>query len=245
MIYLTPHKLNHNIMLKLFHSDNTKYEICIDEVGRGCLFGRTYVACVVLPRDAPFDCTDIKDSKKFSSKTKMKKVAEYIKENALYYHVAYVENDVIDKINILQAVMKGMHECIHAIMNKAKSENVGSYENEFMAIIDGNYFKPYLYYSDESSSIQELSYVTIEKGDATYVGIAAASILAKVARDDYVTALCEKYPELKDQYSLHTNMGYGTKAHLDGIQKHGSTNLHRKSFSGTSSVHADRKIENI
>ena len=232
-------------MLKLFHSDTTKHEICIDEVGRGCLFGRTYVACVVLPRDAPFDCTDIKDSKKFSSKTKMKKVAEYIKSHALYYHVAYVENDVIDKINILQAVMKGMHECIHAIMNMAKSDEKNTYENEFMAIIDGNYFKPYLYYSDESSSIQELPYVTIEKGDATYVGIAAASILAKVARDDYVTALCEKYPELKDQYSLHTNMGYGTKAHLDGIQKHGSTNLHRKSFSGTSSVHADRKIENL
>jgi ribonuclease HII len=236
-------------MLKLFHSDTTKYEICIDEVGRGCLFGRTYVACVVLPRDAPFDCTDIKDSKKFSSKTKMKKVAEYIKDNALYYHVAYVENDVIDKINILQAVMKGMHECIHAIMNTVQSNPethyTDAYENEFMAIIDGNYFKPYLYYSDASSSIQELPYVTIEKGDATYVGIAAASILAKVARDDYVTALCEKYPELKDQYSLHTNMGYGTKAHLDGIQKYGSTNLHRKSFSGTSSAHSDNQIENI
>jgi len=232
-------------MLKLFHSDTAKYEICIDEVGRGCLFGRTYVASVILPRDAPFDCADIKDSKKFSSKTKMKKVAEYIRANALYYHVAYVENDVIDKINILQAVMKGMHECIHTVMDKVKSANGGACENEFMAIIDGNYFKPYLYYSDESTSIQELPYVTIEKGDATYVGIAAASILAKVARDDYVTALCEKYPHLKDQYSLHTNMGYGTKAHLDGIQKYGSTNLHRKSFNGTSSAHADNQIENI
>jgi ribonuclease HII len=228
-------------MLKLFHSDNSNYEICIDEVGRGCLFGRTYIACVVLPRDGSFDSSDIKDSKKFSSKTKMKKVAEYIKSHALYYHVAHVENDVIDKINILQAVMKGMHECIHNTMNSVKSTG----QNDFIAIIDGNYFKPYLYYNDESSSIQELPYVTVEKGDATYVGIAAASILAKVARDDYIIALCEKYPFLKDQYSLHTNMGYGTKAHLDGIRMHGSTNLHRKSFRGTDSLQPESKIENI
>jgi ribonuclease HII len=171
----------------------------------------------------------------------MKKVAEYIKSRALYYHVAHVENDVIDKINILQAVMKGMHECIHDTMTNVKSTG----QNDFIAIIDGNYFKPYLYYNDESSSIQELPYVTVEKGDATYVGIAAASILAKVARDDYVIALCEKYPFLKDQYSLHTNMGYGTKAHLDGIQMHGSTNLHRKSFRGTDSSRPESKIENI
>jgi ribonuclease HII len=233
-------------MLKLFHSDTTNCEICIDEVGRGCLFGRTYVAGVVLPKDGCFDSADIKDSKKFSSKTKMKKVAEYIKTHALYYHIAYVENDVIDEINILQAVMKGMHECIHNIMNKVGSSEIPkTCEREFMAIIDGNYFKPYLYYNEESSSIQELPYVTVEKGDSTYVGIAAASILAKVARDDYVIEMCEKYPFLKEQYSLHTNMGYGTKVHIDGIRMHGATNLHRKTFRGTDSLRPDSKIENV
>jgi ribonuclease HII len=227
-------------MLKSFHTDNTKFEICIDEVGRGCLFGRAYIAAVVLPRDGSFDITDIKDSKKFSSKNKMKKVADRIKDQALYYHIAYVENDVIDKINILQAVMQGMHECIREITNRESQSEC--YRDDFIAIIDGNYFKPYMYFDKQTESITELPYITIEKGDATYVGIAAASILAKTERDDYIIDLCEKFPWLKDNYSMHTNMGYGTKAHLDGIQSHGATNLHRKSFRGTASEHPERHI---
>jgi len=233
-------------MLKSFHTDNTNFEICIDEVGRGCLFGRTYIAAVVLSRTDPFDAKDIKDSKKFSSETKMKKVSDYIKEHALYYHIAFVGNDVIDKINILQAVMQGMHNCIHSIIEKTKDDlSRDKNENDHMAIIDGNYFKPYFYYDEKNEHIKELPYVTIEKGDATYVGIAAASILAKVARDEYIASLCEKNPILKENYQLHTNMGYGTKAHLEGIQKHGITNLHRKSFRGTTFVVGEYVIENI
>jgi ribonuclease HII len=230
-------------MLRLFHENNNKYEICIDEVGRGCLFGRTYVAAVVLKKDGSFDGTNIIDSKKFSSKNKIKNVSEYIKQNCLYYHIASVENDVIDKINILQAVMQGMHECISELIHKIN--NSTGTKNNFLAIIDGNYFKPYTYFDDNSSCIVELTYITVEKGDATYMGIAAASILAKVARDEYIGALCEKYPLLKDQYQLHTNMGYGTKAHLEGIQKHGITNLHRISFRGTQSDLPQTRIENV
>lgn len=88
-------------MLRLFHTDSTKYELCIDEVGRGCLFGPTHIACVVLSKNETLDTSNIKDSKKFSSKTKIRKVAEYIKSTALYYHIAAVDNETIDKINIL------------------------------------------------------------------------------------------------------------------------------------------------
>jgi len=114
-----------------------------------------------------------------------------------------------------------------------------------LALIDGNYFKPYLYYNETTSSIEEFPFVTVEKGDATYMGIAAASILAKVARDEYISNLCEKNPFLKDNYQLHTNMGYGTKAHLEGIQKYGSTNLHRRSFRGATSTLPELTIENL
>jgi ribonuclease HII len=234
-------------MLRLSHTDNTKYEICIDEVGRGCLFGRAYIACVILPKNGNFDGQDIKDSKKFTSKKKIKSVSEYIKQNPLFYHIAHVENDTVDEKNILQAVMQGMHECIQASIEFIKKENGNDPFNktDCLAIIDGNYFKPYLFYDDATGTIEEFPAITVEKGDATYMGIAAASILAKVARDEYILELCEKHPCLKEHYQLHTNMGYGTKVHLEGIQKYGATNLHRKSFRGTSSAIAPSILENL
>uniref|UniRef100_A0A6C0I4I5 Ribonuclease HII n=1 Tax=viral metagenome TaxID=1070528 RepID=A0A6C0I4I5_9ZZZZ len=206
---------------------DSKFELCMDEVGRGCLFGRVYVACVVLPKQCSdtFDGTDIKDSKKFTSKKKIRMVADRIKEQALAWHIAYIENDVIDEINILQAVMKGMHECIKETLIKLDT-NV---ENAF-AVIDGNYFIPYRVYNTTSEVIQELPHATVEKGDSRYIGIAAASILAKVARDDYILNMCGTHPLLKTQYSLDTNMGYGTKKHLDGIKEFGITQWHRRTF---------------
>lgn len=244
MIDLPHMNSKQNYMLRLFHNEHTKYELCIDEVGRGCLFGRAYIACVVLPRDGSFDGKDIKDSKKFSSKKKIKAVSDYIKEHALFYHISHVEHDLIDTKNILQAVMQGMHECISAISEKINATEKTE-KNELLALIDGNYFKPYLYYNNSTSSIEEFPFITVEKGDATYMGIAAASILAKVARDEYIYKLCEKNPFLKDNFQLHTNMGYGTKAHLEGIQKHGSTNLHRRSFRGATSNLPELTIENL
>jgi len=212
--------------LQRFYDNNFKYELCIDEAGRGCLFGRVYIACVVLPKEPNlFSGKDIKDSKKFSSKKKMREVASYIKTNALSYYIAYIDETVIDKINILQAVMKGMHECI-----KQSVSNVSASIDECIALIDGNYFTPYISYDTNKEILAELRHVTIEQGDSKLMGIAAASILAKTARDDYVLELCQQHPELTEKYGLDKNMGYGTKTHLDGIRQHGVTKWHRKTF---------------
>jgi ribonuclease HII len=212
-------------LLERFY-DGGGYELCIDEAGRGCLFGRVYIACVVLPKDADaFDGKDIKDSKKFTSKKKLQDRADYIKEKALCWHIASMDAAVIDEVNILHAVMRGMHECIRAVLDSGK---VGLHES--MAVIDGNYFTPYRSFDESIQSIYELPHVTVEQGDAKYMGIAAASILAKNARDNYVTELCSQYPVLSERYGLHTNMGYGTKTHLDGIRAHGITQWHRRTF---------------
>ena len=212
------------LALEFFYDENNKYEICLDEVGRGCLFGRAYIACVVLPKDGSFLGNDIKDSKKFTSKKKIKAVSDYIQSAALFWHIEYVEADIIDELNILQAVMRGMHACIRAILTK-----IGN-TSSVMAIVDGNYFKPFTYYDDIQQTIVEIPAVTIEKGDAKYVGIAAASILAKVARDEYVQDLCVLNPDLIVKYGLDTNVGYGTKKHMNGILENGITQWHRKTF---------------
>jgi ribonuclease HII len=102
--------------------------------------------------------------------------------------------------------------------------------SDCMAVIDGNYFTPYTAYDENVEMIQQLSHVTVEKGDGKYMAVAAASILAKTSRDNYVLELCEKYPILNERYGLAANMGYGTKTHLDGIQQYGITQWHRKSF---------------
>lgn len=215
------------VMLERFYdNDTTKYELCIDEAGRGCLFGKVYVACVVLPKDPNlFSGKDIKDSKKFSSKRKIRDVAEYIKQHALAYYIACVDETVIDKINILKAVMKGMHECIHQVMVKLDVS-----VNDCFAVIDGNCFTPYITYCEKKETLVEMQHVTVEKGDSLYMGIAAASILAKTARDDYVLKMCEDNNLLVDKYGIDKNMGYGTKLHLDGIRMHGITKWHRRTF---------------
>ena len=101
---------------------------------------------------------------------------------------------------------------------------------EYTLLVDGNYFKPFSVYDDEKGELKVVSHTTIEKGDSIYSGIAAASILAKHVRDTYILALCEEYPELSTRYHLHTNMGYGTVKHLQGIRDFGITQWHRKSF---------------
>tara|TARA_A100001035_G_C27751640_1_gene486782 strand:- start:738 stop:1391 length:654 start_codon:yes stop_codon:yes gene_type:complete len=201
--------------LQMMYSNENDYEICIDEVGRGCLFGDVYVACVVLPKGNGFNKKDVKDSKKFTSKSKLKNVADRIKEEALYWHIASINAEIIDEVNILQAVMLGMHKCVDSILPKI-------YDNEkkIELIIDGNYFKPY----------ENLKHVCVEKGDSKYIGIAAASILAKNARDEYIHELCEKYPQLNEFYKLGKNVGYATKDHLNGIKEFGITQWHRRTF---------------
>ncbi len=220
-------------LLERFYNDPPHLlELSIDEAGRGCLFGRVYIACVVLPKDpAVFSGKDIKDSKKFSSKKKLNESADYIKENALAWHVAYVEADIVDNINILKSVMLGMHECIQETIRKINIlQNTTIPISDFMAGIDGNYFTPYTVYDENIEMIQQLSHVTVEKGDGKYMAIAAASILAKTSRDNYILDLCAKYPLLNERYGLESNMGYGTKKHLEGIRTYGISQWHRKSF---------------
>ena len=220
------------ILLKRFYNDESNlYEFAMDEAGRGCLFGRVYIACVVLPKDPTLfsgvDGTNIKDSKKFSSKKKLAEVAEYVKRNALAWHVSWIEADEIDKINILESTMIGMHDCIDNVFKKIQDiPSMG----QCMAIVDGNYFKPYSRFDQITSTIVGLPHVTIEKGDGTYMGIAAASILAKNARDEWVLEMCQQYPILVERYGLDTNMGYGTKRHLDGIRDYGISQWHRRTF---------------
>ena len=219
------------VLLDRFYNESNLYEFAVDEAGRGCLFGRVYIACVVLPKDpavfSGIDGTNIKDSKKFSSKKKLADVADYIKKNALSWNISWIDETEIDKINILQATMKGMHQCIDKTFVL-----LGGCTNldKCLATIDGNYFHPYRRFDQSSDTICEMPHITIEKGDGKYMGIAAASILAKNARDQYVIDLCEQYPQLKERYGLDTNMGYGTKTHMDGIREHGITQWHRKTF---------------
>jgi len=210
--------------LQLFKNPEFDVEIGIDEAGRGPMFGRLYVAAVVLPRDGSFFHKDIKDSKKIKSVKKMKECFDYIIQNSVYYAIHFVEHDVIDKINIRQAVFQGMHACIKDIYDRMESPS------KLQLLIDGNDFKPYVFFDETRQNIITLPYETVEGGDNTYMSIAAASILAKYSRDEYIHKLCESYPDLVSKYSIHTNMGYGTKKHLEGINEHGISQWHRTTY---------------
>jgi ribonuclease HII len=220
-------------MLKAYkNEDENIYEIGVDEAGRGPLFGRVYTAAVILPKDNSFDHSQMKDSKKFHSKKKIEEVSEYIKENAIAWHVSYEDEKVIDEINILQATQKSMHNSIletrKKMIQKLKEENKTEYS--FHLLIDGNYFNPITILNKKTNKLEHLSYETIEGGDNKYSAIAAASILAKVYRDKYIDELCGENPELALHYGIDTNKGYGAKRHLDGIKEHGITIWHRRSF---------------
>ena len=216
-------------MLK-YYNDNSTIEIGVDEAGRGPLFGRVYSAAVCLPKNGDFDYSVIKDSKRFSNKQKIKQVEELIKEKALYYSISYRDEKVIDKINILQATQDAMHESIVNIIKKCDEDNRSNHKDtdKYVLLIDGTYFNILTYMNDDMLEVYD--HVCIKGGDNIYYSIAAASILAKVARDEYIRELCEQHPELKEQYSIDTNKGYGAKKHIEGIRTHGITEWHRKSY---------------
>lgn len=177
-------------------------EVGCDEAGRGCLAGSVYAAAVILPPD--YENELLNDSKKLSAKKRYTLRAE-IERDAVAWAVGVVTPEEIDKINILNASFLAMHRALYQL--KVRPEAV---------IVDGNRFKPY----------QELPFTTIVKGDGKYLSIAAASILAKTYRDDYMQALAKEYP----QYDWQSNMGYPTKKHRKAIREHGVTPYHRKSF---------------
>lgn len=201
------------------YEDEDILEIGIDEAGRGPLFGRLYTAAVILPKNTGFGFDKLKDSKKFTSVKKINEVAEYIKENALAWNVSYIDENVIDNINIRQSVLSSMHESIKGILEDNK---------KYFLLVDGNDFKPYMKF--ENDTFTQIKHVCIEGGDNKYCAIAAASIIAKTERDKYIQQLCIENPELIEKYGLDKNKGYGTKQHLDGIKNYGISKWHRKTY---------------
>ena len=221
------------VLNKFMVPDENIIEIGVDEAGRGPLFGRVYTAAVILPKDDTFDFTKVKDSKKFHSKNKINEAYEYIKHNAIAWSITYSDETLIDKINILQATQDSMHQSILQVSNKYKKLVENENENTFYSfnlLVDGNYFNPITSFNKDSNKVESMPYITVEGGDNKYASIAAASILAKVERDNYIDQLCEENPYLVEYYSLNTNKGDGAKKHLDGIITHGITIWHRRSF---------------
>ena len=194
--------------------EKDKLELGIDEAGRGCLFGPVSVAGVVwLPTD-PIPSIEIKDSKKLSLKKRLL-AYEYILDNSIAHTSILIHHEDIDKDNILKSTLKGMHKCVDNITEQLNIDTI---------LVDGNQFN---FYMDKNGEC--INHKCVIGGDDVYKSIAAASILAKVNRDNYILNLCEEYPELK-KYDIHNNKGYGTKKHLLGLEKHGSSDFHRKTF---------------
>lgn len=217
-----------------YKNDSSIIEIGVDEAGRGPLFGRVYAAAVVLPTQfcsVDFNPSLIKDSKKFSSKKKLIEAYEHIKTHALAYHVSYASEKEIDILNIRRATHKAMHDAIKNVMLKLNNLNTTTATTQsYLLCIDGNDFTHYHYFNTETQNIAYLNHVCLIDGDNSYSHIAAASIIAKVERDEYIADLCKENPYLDEHYGLSSNKGYGAKAHIEGIKKHGITQWHRKTF---------------
>lgn len=195
-----------------YYKENT-LEVGIDEVGRGSLFGRVYAAGVILPNDLDDEYSAmIRDSKRLSSK-KRKILREYIEENAVDYYVGYEEHTVIDQKNILQTTLDLMCKIVGKL----------SVEPELL-LIDGNRF-----YGYKNKDGVTIPHQCIIGGDDKYMSIAAASILAKEYRDEYLEELCKEDQDV-NRYGIATNKGYGTKVHMDAIKEFGITKYHRTSY---------------
>ena len=188
------------MLLSCLHKD--LLEAGCDEAGRGCLAGAVYAASVILPSDYRNDL--LNDSKQLTERQRYA-LREVIKRDALAWAVGVVLPDEIDKINILNASFLAMHRAIDQLIIRPQH-----------LLIDGNRFKPY----------PNVPHTVVVKGDGKYLSIAAASILAKTYRDDYMNRLHEEFP----MYDWKNNKGYPTKTHREAIRLYGVTSYHRKSF---------------
>ena len=181
--------------------EGKKFVAGVDEAGRGPLAGPVYAAAVILPAD--LFIPQLNDSKKLTEK-KREELFEIITKNAIAYSIASIDEKRIDEINILNATFEAMNSAVNSL----------SVTPDY-ALIDGNRIKN-----------MTVPHETVVKGDAKSASIAAASILAKVARDRYITEISEKYP----QYGFEKHKGYGTAAHNEAILKHGPCEIHRRTF---------------
>ncbi|PID58382.1 MAG: ribonuclease HII [Ignavibacteriae bacterium] len=184
-----------------FYAQGIDVLVGVDEAGRGPLAGPVVAAAVIFSKDIFIE--GITDSKKITEK-KREQLAEIIKEKAIEYEYGIIDKDEIDRINILQATLKAIETAVKKLKSKLD-----------LVLIDGN-----------KTFITEQNIKTIVKGDSKSFSVAAASILAKVKRDEIMIKYSEKYPE----YNWQKNKGYGTKEHITAIQKYGITELHRKTF---------------
>ena len=180
---------------------NKKFECGTDEAGRGCLAGPVTAAAVVLP--LKYENKFLNDSKKLSHKKRIKQ-KDIIENESICFGVAHVSPKQIDKINILNASILAMHNSIEKLKNVS------------FILVDGNRFKPF----------KSIPFKTVVKGDSKYLNIAAASILAKTYRDEYMNKIHEEFP----MYNWNKNKGYPTKEHRDAIKKYGPSKYHRISF---------------
>ena len=185
-----------------FNYSGFSLEAGTDEAGRGCLCGPVVAAAVILPKG--FKHPLLNDSKQISEK-KRKELRPFIEENALSFGVSFVDHEEVDALNVLQASIEGMQRAIGKL----------TVEPEFI-IVDGNKFKPY----------KNTPYEAIVKGDAKFMSIAAASILAKTYRDEYMEQIDKEFPV----YNWKKNKGYPTKEHRNAINEYGITEYHRKTF---------------
>lgn len=188
-------------MLLPYFQENS-IEAGLDEVGRGCLAGPVVAAAVILPSD--FDIPLLNDSKKLSE-SKRNALVDEIKNQAIAWHVSEVSHTKIDEINILNASFLAMHQALNELPITPE-----------LLLVDGNRFTKY----------KNIPHQCIVKGDGKYASIAAASILAKVYRDELMAQLHQQYP----YYAWNKNVGYPTKLHREGIKKHGPCEWHRMSF---------------
>lgn len=179
-----------------------------DEAGRGCLCGPVSCAAVILPPD--FESDELNDSKQLTA-TARERLRGQIEREALAWAVVMVEADEIDRINILNASITGMQRALDALT--LRPDHI---------LVDGNRFRAYL----DPERMMDIPYHTVVKGDATYMSIAAASVLAKTHRDELMRRLAAQYPG----YGWESNMGYPTKAHYEAIGRLGVTPVHRLSF---------------
>lgn len=193
-------------MLQTVFNDKRLIEAGCDEAGRGCLAGSVYAAAVIFAPD--YHNEELNDSKQLSAKRRYA-LRKVIERDALAWAIGVVGPEEIDEINILNASIRAMHRALDQLSIAPE-----------MIIVDGNRFKPY----------KSIPYETIVKGDGKYLSIAAASILAKTYRDDYMLNLHQQYP----YYGWDHNAGYPTKEHKQGIIEHGLSPMHRRTFAGLS-----------